>query len=175
VIRIVALAIVGLALATAAHSTVTEVSPGHFECQSPSGRYERADGLALVPGGTIHARFRYRRNILNSRFAATAGLVFQGDPAPTELQVTSFNGRLSVEVRPLRATRSRFIGHGPLDEEVAVTAALGPDGTLTVTRGRRSVTIASRADSTLRVEVTCQSGSFEIDVETAPPSVTAAE
>ena len=174
-IRSMTLAIAGLGFAAAAPAAVREVAPGHFECRSPAGRYERADGPTLTPGRAIHARFRFRGGIANSRFAATAGLVLRGEPAPTELQITSFQRRLSVEVRPPGATRSRFIGHADLDDEIEVTAAMDSDGALTISHGRRSVSIPARAPSALAIEVTCQSGSFEIEVETASPSIANAQ
>ena len=165
---IVGVAALGITCATMAQPAAAEfgrTTEGVYQCQSPPGRYEREDITALVPTAPLTGYFRFLEGTHDRSYAPTAGfLVDYGNGGAVEVHVTALRRRLLVEVRAPRATRSQLIAREPQDGEVAVMLSFLPNGVLDVASSGRSARIEVGASRPPVMQLTCQSGRFEIDL-----------
>jgi len=149
---------------------IVETSPGHLECETAAGQYDRIDVGRFVSGSKITGRFQYVASTHDRSRAAVSGYILRfhnGDEIEVHVMADPRNLRkLDVQLA-ISGKGSQTITRAPRGEPVEVTASVA-GGLLTVESAGKTQSLPIGARRLVGVEASCQSGRFEVEFQSPP-------
>jgi hypothetical protein len=149
---------------------IVEAPPGRISCNTAAGQYEKIDISRFFAGNKVTGRFQFLADARDRGRAPVAGYIFRfhnGETIEAHVMADPRNPRsLFVQVA-LSGAESQTIARTPRGEPVEVTANVA-SGILTIATANRSKKIPIGARKVIGVEASCQSGHFEIELQTPP-------
>jgi TonB family protein len=153
-------------------SGIMELEPGHFRCDEPAGDYVNREIATLPISRPVTVRFKLISEHPDPKWLEQAGLYFETPKGRKRLQVGKANNdpqHMYVALLGDDTGESEIVDQYPLTNDwIDLSLTLKSDGKIQVNSRSHQASLDLGTASTVKTEVHCHSGIFELEVLRPP-------